>query len=309
MDNPMGSRIQNSIPEDQIVPHQLDRLAAQRYLYTKAKYILMARMILAIPIPLAWSIAVAFWPSLQVYAALWGMTVSLVDASALTALHRSWKELAAKIQEQFDCDVLQMPWADVKVGSRPDLETIAEASAKYKRTHPDDSDLKDWYPPSVREIPLSLARLVCQRSNCRWDATLRRRFTTLVAATIGALIFLVMLMSLIGGLSLEKFVLAVLAPLMPTILWGIREYREQREAADRADRLKDHVQKLWDNAVKGHLSPNQLDGESRELQNVIYDHRRSSPLIFDWIYNRLRTGQEVKMNRAAKGLVEEVLRS
>jgi hypothetical protein len=92
----------------------------------------------------------------------------------------------------------------------------------------------------------------------------------------------------------------------PTFLWGIREYHEQREAADRADRLKEYVVKLWGNALRGHLAPIQLEGESRDLQNAIYDHRRSSLVIFDWVYQRLRTAQEEQMNKAAESLVREI---
>jgi SMODS-associating 4TM effector domain len=271
----------NSIPEVQMTPRQLDRLAAQRYLYSQAKKVYLARMMLAVPVPLSWSIAMAIFPSLQVYAALWGMTVALVDVSALVTLHRSWKEQAAKIQDLFDCAVLQMPWAELKVGHRPDMETVAEAAEKYRRTHRDHAAFENWYPQAVRQIPLSLARLVCQRSNCRWDATMRRRYSIVVALTIGTLSFLVFVLDLLREISLEKFILAVLAPLMPTILWGIREYREQREAADRADRLKEYSEQLWDKALKGQLAQVQLENESRELQNAIYDHRRSSPVIFD----------------------------
>jgi hypothetical protein len=133
-------------------------------------------------------------------------------------------------------------------------------------------------------------------------------YTTMVAITIGALSFLVFVLGLIQGISLEKFILAVLGPLMPAFLWGIREYREQREAADGADRLKEYVEKLWSNALKGNLAPIQVESESRDLQNAIYDHRRSSPVIFDWIYHRLRTAQEEQMNKAAETLVAEALK-
>ena len=115
-----------------------------------------------------------------------------------------------------------------------------------------------------------------------------------------------MVLGLVRELSLEKFILAALAPLMPTFLWGICEHREQREAADRADRLKDYIEKLWGNALKGNLAPMQLESESRDLQNAIYDHRRSSPVIFDWVYRRLRTAQEDQMNKAAETLVQEI---
>lgn len=45
---------------------------------------------------------------------------------------------------------------------------------------------------------------------------------------------------------------------------------------------------------------------SRELQDAIYNHRVSSPLIFDWIYNRLRSQMEERMNAGAQELVDQL---
>jgi hypothetical protein len=182
-----------------------------------------------------------------------GSNPGTFNGITVVTVHRFWKERAAKIQELFDCDVLQIPWAELKVGHRPDTETVVEAAEKYRRPDPDYTALRNWYPAIVGQVPLSLARLVCQRSNCCWEATLRRRYATVVAIVIGALSFLVFVLGLMRGISLEKFILAVLAPLMSTFLWGIRKYREQREAANSADRLKEYVEKRWGNAPKGAL--------------------------------------------------------
>jgi SMODS-associating 4TM effector domain len=61
---------------------------------------------------------------------------------------------------------------------------------------------------------------------------------------------------------------------------------------------------MWAEILTG-ASDENVTRESRELQDEIFDHRRRNPLIFDWIYNLLRDGQEEQMNRAAAGLIEE----
>ena len=45
---------------------------------------------------------------------------------------------------------------------------------------------------------------------------------------------------------------------------------------------------------------------SRELQDAIFNHRASSPLIFDWVYNLLRRRMEEQMNAGADQLVSEL---
>lgn len=51
--------------------------------------------------------------------------------------------------------------------------------------------------------------------------------------------------------------------------------------------------------------PDELTIESRELQDEIYDCRCKNPLIFDWIYDRLKRDHEVQMNIGAEALVAE----
>ena len=45
---------------------------------------------------------------------------------------------------------------------------------------------------------------------------------------------------------------------------------------------------------------------SRELHDAIFNHRASSPLIFDWVYNLLRRRMEEQMNAGADQLVSEL---
>jgi hypothetical protein len=120
---------------------------------------------------------------------------------------------------------------------------------------------------------------------------------------------IVFLVGLIGGLTLEKFFLVVLAPLIPAVVLGIRQYIEHTEAAIRLDRLKERSVELWNQAIRGRLTPQEVTEESYKLQNEIYDNRRRNPLIFNWIYSRLRRQQEEQMNRGAEDLVEEALRN
>ena len=265
-------------------------------------------LILAVPPAVAWAILVYLVPSLKVYAAFWSLIVAILDALVLEPLQRSWKRQAATIQELFDCEVLHLAWHEFKVGSRPDAESIAEAAGKFQRKNPEYATLKDWYPVSVGRVPLPFARLICQRTNCWWDARLRCRYATAVVVGLAALTVLVFVIGLLGEMSLEKFTLAVLAPLTPALLWGMREYRGQREAAETVDRLKAYADRLWHKVMTSQLSSEQTDTASRELQNEIYDHRRQSPVIFDSLYRRFRRDDEAQMNVGADALVQEALR-
>ncbi|MBI2818770.1 MAG: hypothetical protein HYX73_02220 [Acidobacteria bacterium] len=298
-----------AITIEQNTTKQLERLAAQRQLYARAKNIQGWQMILSVPAVIAWSLAVVTIPFLKVWAALWGAVLTILDILWLNPWQRSLKRKAAKVQEQFDCDVLQMDWDDFKVGRKPDAELILNAADQLPQKEAELQKLRDWYPSAVESLPIHLGRIVCQRANCWWDADLRRRYANWRLIALGLMCTIVVILSLVGGFTLEKFILAALVPLMPAIILGLRQSREHREAAERADRLKAASEDLWQLALSSNATDEQLSQRSRQLQDAIYEHRSNSPLIFDWIYNRLRRSYEELMNKAAVILVQEAVQA
>jgi hypothetical protein len=299
----------NNIPQEQNTPHQLERLAAQRQLYSDAKNIQNINIILSIPSVIIWSILIAFFPSLQIYAALWGLSVTLLEQAIFSHSQKNLQEKAAKIQQLFDCDIFELDWSQLCSGSRPEPELIVSSSAKYRKKDPNYSNLKDWYPVSGGQLPIHEARLICQRSNIWWDAKQKLRYCKLILFGLIAITIIVFLVGLVGGLTLEKFVLAIVIPLLPAFIFTIRQYIENKQAATRLDNLRENSENIWQQVINRRITPQELERESYILQNQIYDNRRLSPLIFDWLYYRLKKQNEVEMNKGAETLIKELLQS
>lgn len=239
-------------------------------------------------------------------AGLWGIIVTFLELLVFSRLQKSTQEKAARVQQIFDCEVLQFNWTSLNCGIRVEPETIVDASNRFKRKNPNCSNLQDWYPISVGRLPIFQARIICQRSNVWWDSQLRRRYSSWIVIILVALTTIVLLIGLIGGLTLEKFLLAVLAPLTPAFVFGLRQYTEHNEAAARLDRLRENIEALVQEVINGRFTPQDLERESYSLQTQIYDNRRRSPLIFDCLYSRLRRKDEEHMNRGAESLVQEL---
>lgn len=299
----------NNIPQEQNTPHQLERLAAQRQLYSDAKNIQNINIILSIPSVIIWSILIAFFPSLQIYAALWGLSVTLLEQAIFSHSQKNLQEKAAKIQQLFDCDIFELDWSQLCSGSRPEPELIVSSAAKYRKKDPNYLNLKDWYPVSVSQLPIHEARLICQRSNIWWDAKQKLRYCKLILFGLIAITIIVFLVGLVGGLTLEKFVLAIVTPLLPAFIFTIRQYIENKQAATRLDNLRENSENIWQQVINRRITPQELERESYILQNQIYDNRRLSPLIFDWLYYRLKKQNEVEMNKGAETLIKELLQS
>ncbi|MCE5306074.1 MAG: hypothetical protein LLG20_00370 [Acidobacteriales bacterium] len=295
----------NSITRLQVAAPQLKRLVAQRKLYSRAKQVLAWQIIVTVVSVVILSFVVLWIPGLKAYAALWGIVAVLLDFAVFAPWQSSLKAKAAGIQELFDCEVLSLPWQEIKAGTPPDIETVTEWSRLPPGTDYETAKVRNWYPAEAGEAPLPIGRLICQRANCWWDAKLRRRYAIWIAAFTGGIFLLTVVIGLVGHVTLDQFLLAGTIPFLPVLVIGIRQFTDQRQASTRLDDLKEHSERLWREALSGQVAEDELSRRSRTLQDEIFEQRRRNPLIFDWVYRRLRDEQEELMNQCASDLLHE----
>lgn len=294
----------NNIPIVQNDPAQVCRLAAQRQLYGTAKKILASQLILAGPIAtLAALFAIAF-PAARPFLAVWGIAVTLIDILWLTEWQKRKREQGAKAQESFDCDVLKLTWNSLKSGSKLDPELIREQSQRYETWAARMPTLRDWYPVEFGQLPLHIAVIACQRTNCWWDGKQRRQYGIVILSLITVVILLILGAALFASISYRDLLVVVLLPLAPMIVTGIRQYREHTQAAERCDKLKEHANAIWALALTG-ASASKLKRECRALQDEIYEGRKRNSPIFDWIFRLVRNRYEDQMSFGASQLVAE----
>lgn len=300
----------NSIHSEQNQPNQLEKLRAFSQLYLEAKRWLTIDIILSISSALIGSIVIAFYPKLTIYCVVFASLVTLVSFLFINPHQKKLQVEAAKIQQLLDCELFGLDWEEFRnigIGSPPDYERISDASDTHKNHSPDDSNLRDWYPIIVKEIPLPFARLVCQRTNCWWDGEQRRKYSNWIIILLSIFSVSILMIGLIKGLTLETFISSVFFPLLPILILGIRQYRENMQAAATLDTLKNKVREIW-SKIECYKSNefDQLKTESIELQSQIFKNRATSPLIFNWFYQLLREKQQDSMNKGAKELVEDI---
>ncbi|AFM26124.1 hypothetical protein Desti_3473 [Desulfomonile tiedjei DSM 6799] len=302
--------MQNDIPEKQSSDRLLEYLAASSYLYGRAKVRLGCQILFTVLIPILFSIITVLvgdsqdWKHLKVWAVAYGVALSILDVLFLDSEQKRLKLEAAKIQEIFDCELFDMEWRTFKIGSKPSAESIVAAAKAYKKTAKNEID-KTWYAPEVGDLPLYQGIVACQRSNVMWDANLRRRYNKWIRLILTLAIILTIVIGIGKQLSVSDLVLSVFAPISPAILWAIREYRRQVDTCDTLDKLIKHADSLWTKAKDPASSPEKITTEARFLQDEIYDHRRSCPLIFDRIHDWLKDEQEEQMRRGVQELVRE----
>lgn len=283
---------------------QLHRLAAQRQLYATAKHVFGWQVIISGPVAVAGAVFVFLRPEFKVFVASWGVLVALCDLFWLTPWQKSLRGAAARIQEAFDCDVLELKWNGLKAGQHPDPELVKTQSTKYEKWADTISPITDWYPVRTDELPLHVGRIICQRASLRWDSTQRRQYAAWLVGIVAFIFVVVCGLALAGGASLEALLLKGILPLAPALLIALRQFTDQQEAADRLDKLKDHCGTIWKAALSG-KSKSAVTDMSRNLQDEIFEIRRKAPPVLDFIFNRLRSEYEASMNHAADEYVSE----
>jgi len=295
--------LQNDIPTRQALDENKRLLRARDRSYRTAKLTQGMLVILSISLPLSAIYFAPNFPQIKPYVALLGLILLLLETAVIDQVQKGRLKLGAKIQEQFDTEVFKLPWNRFVTGARAESEDIRSLSAKplSKRR---EKHFQAWYEPCVGRLPIHLARLVCQRTNISYDSRLRRRYGNwLLFLTI---VFGIAL-SLIGlnrGLLFPDLVMTLVVPFMPVLNWALKERLQQVNAAASLTNLVGEWDKIWTKALDGDDSVH-ITAESRALQDAIYQKRERSPLVFDWVYDLLRSSNEDEAYHAAEELVAQ----
>ncbi|MCA9735178.1 MAG: hypothetical protein H6696_03315 [Deferribacteres bacterium] len=304
-ENTQNQKPLNDIPARQNEQLQLNRLAAQRMLYDRTRDIKWHRFIAIFAATFVSVVITKFILNSEVLMLLAAGLIWLGDWLVYRFEERQ-HDLAALIQEAFDCDVLELPWNHYINDSRPPTDTVNRLAEQYNPSRYPDQPLPNWYSVEVATIPLPYARLICQKSNIFWDKNLRRRYTNFITKVLlGLLVLLAVIIILLDFAWLEgiAFIAAACAPPLGII---VRELIQNRESIDQLEALNARINDLWQKVFYEGETGADLDKAARAWQDAIYRHRRTSPVIPRKIYNRFRGTDEEVMYIDGKALAQEV---
>ncbi|GAB4088307.1 S-4TM family putative pore-forming effector [Hydrogenophaga soli] len=296
---------EHRIDIEQNKPERLELLRAQRRFYSRAKNYQNFVAITALLLPLLGILFGAEFPAIRPYLGFASIALLLLDVAVLSPKQRANSKAGAKVQEQFDTEVLRLDWNKLVAGSRVDPEEL-RAITSGQMSDKEKKELKDWYDGAISRLPLPVGRLLCQRTNVVYDLRVRRMYSGALFFIAGLLVAVLLAVGLYHGLKVDQLIISVGLPVLPLASFVLREYRKQEDTIESLTTLKDEIEKVWDKALAG-ASTGDLTLSSRALQDAIYRHRASNPLVFDWLYNRLRKNSEAEAKQAAETRVAEAV--
>ncbi len=279
-----------SIQDRQNRPEALQKLKAVTFLYHRAK--LARNLGFSLVIFVGMLVIVMFITKNETFnhfVAFVAIFTWFLDQIVLKAWESTLKKEAATIQEEFDCFVLDLPWAEHKGINHPTLDRIKQLSIKASNIPKICAKLKDWYIPNAIPDKPDRARVHCQQMNCWWDVQLRRKWKTFLRIAFWCFVSLTLLVSVVTGLTVAKLI-ALAASNLRVLAWGINELREQSAAIDHINGLHRYLSSF--------TSEEPISSSvSRYIQDEIFEHRRSNPPVPNWFYRLNRDSQELEAGK------------
>lgn len=292
----------NTIVDKQDQEEFLRLLRARKQTYRTARIWQGLQFALTVLIPMIGAVLlIKFSSSLRPLLALYSLAIPVFDVIWLDRWYKQALKKAAKIAEQFDCDLLDLPWDKFTVRDRVDVEDIIAASQAFAK-HTNDERLKGWYSTENANAEAHVARLICQRTNLHYDSQLRTLYGRVTAGIGIAIVIVLLAIAWAQNVSLQDFVLT-LAPAAPVLGWTVREYYRQRDAFDRARELKAEIEKLFENLEKKKINKAECEAQSRLFQTGIYIWRANTPLGIPYIYELNRNRLEKQMHEWTRALI------
>lgn len=280
----------NTVYSRQNTEENIERLMAQRILYSNVKFINHVNFFFSVLMPILITLSkdyiITVFPGIEndilQYFSYYGIGI-LIFTIITNGYISITKKNAAKIQEAFDCDVLDIPWNELKCGDKANHRIIVKAAEKYKEKYNIDI-LKNWYiSQEYRLTPLKMT-ILCQNENTEWDLSQRVVVGYIIKAIISISTVSLLFYGIYNGVKLSDFLFYIVF-LLPLIRHIYLTLKDNKDTIERITRLNAFICKNINYLVEvKNVSDENLKYVIRTIQDEIFSHRCSGTPVPDSIH-------------------------
>ncbi|UBZ05651.1 hypothetical protein LDL76_09740 [Salegentibacter mishustinae] len=283
----------NRITQTQNEEKFIEYLKAQRVAYSQCKAYQVFDVIsvlMAIILPIIGMYKNDIVNYLGAFGVLWTI-IYLVTEN----YRRKKTEQGAKLQEQFDTELFEIPWNEILCKNKITTDTRIDLAKEY-----DGNDLTNWYSLEVdSSLPKSIAIILCQRINFSWELKLRKKFVTFL------IILLVAYYGIFIGFFLAKNIgfydiLLLIAPSLSFLIYGVQNSLSLRNHINSKNETLSQIDNILNKFSESREEPN--DGTLRQIQDIIYTERTVPEKIPDWYYRLSKKANENRTDNITKSI-------
>lgn len=262
----------------------LELLAAMRQNYIYQKRVLALLFILNIVVVIVLAVLASLLSSqiFNEWVAVYGVFLTFIDVVFLTPRMKGFGVRAAAIQELFDCYVLGLSKHIVKQPDCVDRYDISTAAKAYKEVP--GAPLRGWYSEVTAEMTASEAVYNAQLMNVWWDKKQKEIFQKWALIVLGILSCIVLLTAYMQDLGFRSLLAYVMPLILPAVIFWFNFHSGLAGDITRLQKLEA--------LVRGSSANSYGSDKARQIQDAIYEHRRTNTPVFDWIFKRLRPAFE-----------------
>tara|TARA_R110002072_G_scaffold302379_2_gene484972 strand:- start:745 stop:1686 length:942 start_codon:yes stop_codon:yes gene_type:complete len=284
--------------------NHIDELLAQKTIYSRAKNYQGLLIFITVLLPILVSILIKLDSNLidqSNYIFALYLVLGAVGEKILEKVIDRLKNIAASIQEQFDCDVLDIEKNETINSMFIDKESIRRYSKKARKNTKLVEKVTDWYSLNLKAVKTNIASLLCQRTNITYDFSIRSRYKNAILILTILTFTVLLIIAFYNDLTLKTFLIEVILPSIPVIMFAYKEINSNIESIDNLN----HLRHLIESELSGININSEIDETLlRKIQDRIYQNRILSPLIPDFIYYFVRTKLEDEMNYSVEAKLE-----
>ncbi|HEX5118816.1 MAG TPA: S-4TM family putative pore-forming effector [Pseudonocardiaceae bacterium] len=291
----MGAPTDPSIQVAQNTSRSKQLVAAQARLYSDAKDIHNARLLLVLFFAFLTSLCAIVFPDARSYIGAVAGFALLGMSLVVTSVEKRRRFLAVSIQEEFDTGIYQLPWNGM-LADRPSSVAIAQAAKRYDRGRD-----ANWYSDTgTTQRPFDV--LICQMTNLGWGASLHRLWAALLGLALFGIAAAVTLVTWLLHLSFLDCVLALIVPWLAPAKELVDLIRANVDSANSKESLERQIVNVWKEGLGG---KNILIETCRLIQDRILHIRQSNAYVPDWLDSVRRGKSQATMDSIVAAMVEE----
>lgn len=293
----------NKIVETQNRPDMLRLLKAHRAAYSEIKTLQLGFELVALIIALALPFTYIFIPAIKTGVGVIGALLSIV-AIVVDRIQKRGTKAAASIQEKFDRTLFEL---DENIYDRPTIVSTDEIIALADRYKGDD--LANWYSKKINvNIPHNMAVLLCQKANLSWDASLRKKYRTmiwalLVICSVGTIYTIAVTFEDTDEFLLHTFFLLVGGAAFFRYCIGV--ILEKGDIINEKTDLSKLIDKHFHEYKISKAQPSSC--QLSHLQSKIFITRTKTVKIPTWFYRMFKSKDEKTMDQMTQGIIEDYL--
>jgi hypothetical protein len=239
-----------------------------------------------------WSLGVDLYIMVAFFGELW-----------LDRAQETLQAEGARVQEVFDRRVYQLPWPHGWI-ERPTSETMAlwAQQGRARTSSEEQGRWLDWYPVEVAVLPLSVARLACQRANAWWDANQREGYAKGLIVLSVIMLACLSVAAIVPDLARDTVKDNVIVWL-PVPYWLMREGLRHRRAARERCCALERAMAAVTGALETGLDESTLTRRAEEVQAALFRQRQAGPMVWPRYYHLRRPQTEQAMKAGAADVV------